>query len=140
MLAEENKSSGRSPLDGEFSYVRIITSNYTWICDYYILYDRHKICCLIGLTAVCFNRISKHVKCSSGRVYPSLHCKSLCKLQVTIATIQMLDLTLDNIRPAVSLFIFLTFIHANCTDEILQIAFHTAYEQIGIKKGSQRTL
>lgn len=44
MLAEENKSSGRSPLDGEFTHLWIITpTSYTWICDDSILYNGPKI-------------------------------------------------------------------------------------------------
>ncbi len=42
MLAEENKNSGRSPLDGEFTHLRLITPTYTWIYDYYMFYKGHR--------------------------------------------------------------------------------------------------
>uniref|UniRef100_A0A671VR28 Calcium voltage-gated channel subunit alpha1 E n=1 Tax=Sparus aurata TaxID=8175 RepID=A0A671VR28_SPAAU len=43
MLAEENKNSGRSPLDGEFAHtLNTPTLHHTWIHDYYMLHNGHR--------------------------------------------------------------------------------------------------
>lgn len=89
MLAEENKNSGRSPLDGEFAHtLNTPTLHHTWIHDYYMLHNGHRE------NAPLFICVWKHVK----TLFPvkfnhNPYCKSLCKLQVTIATTLMLVFT-----------------------------------------------
>lgn len=82
MLAEENKNSGRSALDGEFSRIRPHLTYFTAISCHQVLHDGCRTFDLYGNMS---NLVPVNLFTTS---------EWLCKLQVTIATILMLDLIL----------------------------------------------